>query len=149
MESTISHVLNTFGALPEREESPPVVDDGLRSIDFPGTPGEQTFTYESKLPAASSIVVWDVPHTEKDIVPERRLNLLASILRDRMRKQIREDIGESYSPRASTEISDDFVYGVVKAESPGTSDVSESIGLQIIDIAKNLSTDMVEDELVR
>lgn len=148
-EATVEHILNTFGALPKRADSPAAVDDELRSLNFPETPAERTFTYESKLPSASSIVVWEVPHTEKDITLTRHFNVLSSILRDRMRKEIREDIGESYSPGASTDISDEFLYGVIKAESPGTSDVSESIGRQIIAIAKNMTIDITEDELVR
>lgn len=149
MNSTISIILDTFGALPDREESPPVIDEELRGLEFPETPGERTFTYESKLHQASSIVAWNVPHIEKDISPTRRLRVLSSILRDRMRKQIREDIGESYSPSASIDISEDFDYGIVIAESPGTSGVSEYVGLQIIAIAKNMTMNMEEDELVR
>ena len=88
MNSTISIILDTFGALPDREESPPVIDEELRGLEFPETPGERTFTYESKLHQASSIVAWNVPHIEKDISPTRRLRVLSSILRDRMRVSI-------------------------------------------------------------
>jgi len=64
-------------------------------------------------------------------------------------KQIREDIGESYSQSASIDLSEAFDYGAVSAESPGTSDVSEYVGHLIIDIANNMTTNMEEDELVR
>jgi len=63
-------------------------------------------------------------------------------------KQIREDLGESYSPYATTDISDEFSWGVLRAESKGTPDVSESIGHLMISIAMNVK-DMEEDELLR
>ena len=149
MDSTINSLLITFGALPERDDSPQEVDGALRNLNLPERPTEQAFTYESKLPSASAIVVWDVPHLEKDISPVRHLKVLSSMLRDRLRTQIREDIGESYSPRASTDISDDFIYGIMRAESPCTADVSTSLGQQIISIAKDMTSDVSEDELFR
>mmetsp|Transcript_14557 Transcript_14557/g.27790 ORF Transcript_14557/g.27790 Transcript_14557/m.27790 type:complete len:901 (+) Transcript_14557:153-2855(+) len=85
MDNAISVILNTFGALPDREESPSIVDDELRSLKFPKTPANRTFTYDSKLLQASSIVAWKVPPIEKDIAPTRRFNVLSSILSNRMR----------------------------------------------------------------
>jgi zinc protease len=149
MDTTIPMILETFGALPNRDEWPPAVESELRSLQFPDTPGNHQFTYESNLPSASSIVVWDVPHIEDEILPTRQFNVLSSILTDRMRKQIREDSGESYSPRASADISEGFEYGIIRAESPGSADSSGSVGKQIVSIAHSMALGIEDDELVR
>ena len=44
MDSTINSLLITFGALPERGESPQEVDDALHNLNLPERPTEQTFT---------------------------------------------------------------------------------------------------------
>lgn len=148
VDSTIPLILKTFGALPERQDSP-VIDRKLRNLEFPTTPGEKTFTYESKFPHAAAMVVFDVPSLEDDISLTRRINVLSSILNDRMRIEIREEQGESYSPSAYSDISTDFDYGVITALARGTPESSEAVSRSIIAIAGNVTKDVTDDELVR
>ena len=96
-ETMKTELLSTFGALPPRAEAPEDYPEA-RKMTFPKTPDAKTFTYQSEIPKAAAMVVWGIPGVKEDITQARRLNILASILGDRMRKEIREELGATYSP---------------------------------------------------
>lgn len=100
-------LLTTFGAIPAREEKP--VDYPLaRKMEFPKTPNAQTFTYQSEIPRAAALVLWGIPGVGDNIAQARRFNIMAEILGDRMRKEIREELGATYSPSTGSSPSEVF-----------------------------------------
>ena len=137
-DAAIPLVLKTIGALPMRADS--IDTDVDRSISFPTTPDNATFTYNSKLPTAAAVGVWGIPPlTESTINEFRRLTVLTAILDDRIFFKIREDLGVSYSPRASTGASTGFDYGTITASAIGAPKDVDHVSEVIVEIAKNLA----------
>lgn len=129
----------TFGALPgpRTETRAPVAP-----LAFPA-PGREKTTFQSMIP--KGLVAAHFPTTDRsDIRVTRRLQVLASIFSDKLREKIREELGESYSPRASAAFSDVFPgYGYVYANiliSPGQAD---TVSAAIKEIAGRLQQDGV------
>ncbi|HNX04824.1 MAG TPA: insulinase family protein, partial [Opitutales bacterium] len=105
----IPMIARTFGALPQREEFKSI-PDARRSVSLPPA-GEKTFAYASELPKAVSMMVWPTADTW-DVSRSRRLMVLADILSDRLRVELREKLGEAYSPYAFNKGSDTYTgYG--------------------------------------
>ncbi len=103
----LPELLATFGALPARAPQPQD-PAGARKLSFPAAPAAKSLTYESKIPQAAAHVVWKTSGLRGNLREFRRLNILASILGDRLRGKIREDLGSSYSPFAAADGSDAF-----------------------------------------
>jgi zinc protease len=113
VEATIAAVAQTLGALPPRDPRPAL--DELRRVSFPATPLAQDYTIPTEIPKAEIRVYW--PTTDaRDIGRTRRLSLLADILTDRLRKKVREELGDAYSPGAGSSPSDLYPgYGYLAA----------------------------------
>ena len=148
LEATIDAVAKTLGALPARE--PATVPDALKQVAFPSKPFAQDYRIETEIPRGLIRVYW--PTTDGlEAARSRRLSLLASIVSDRLRVKIREELGAAYSPEAFSFASDTFPgYGYITAHveiDPATAakvrDLIVTIGA---DLAKNGVT---EDELTR
>jgi zinc protease len=105
-EALLNDLLATFGTLAEREAAPPAETPLSRSVKFPATPSEKTFSYESKIPQAAATAVWKTAGMRSNIPEVRRLNVLSEIYGDRLREEIREKLGASYSPNAGVGGSD-------------------------------------------
>ncbi|MCF3651859.1 M16 family metallopeptidase [Synoicihabitans lomoniglobus] len=112
VEAAIEAVAATFGALPTRGAKPLLYE--RRQVSFP-EPFEKDYTVPTEIPKGVVSIYW--PTTDgKDVHVARRLNVLANILGDRMRKKIREELGGSYSPSAGSNTSDTFDdYGTINA----------------------------------
>lgn len=105
-EALLKDLLATFGTLAERDPAPPAETPLSRSVSFPIPPSEKTFTYESKIPQAAATAVWKTDGMRGNIPEARRLNVLSEIYGDRIREEIREKLGASYSPNAGAGGSD-------------------------------------------
>jgi len=111
-DTLVPLLLETFGAL-DRSPAVAPVADAARHVEFPARPAKRTFTYDSKVPKGMTIVAWKTMGLRGHIKEFRRMNILGDILSDRLREEIREKLGASYSPRARTDGStalDDFGY---------------------------------------
>lgn len=143
-------VLKTFGALPDRpdrEELPA----SARTFNTPEAPIAREFTFESKIPQGNGIALWKIPGPRGNQKQFRRFNLLADIIGDRLRTEIREKLGASYSPQAvadgSTAIEN---YGFIIAFSVGTPADVVKLATTATEIAANLAkSGATEDELDR
>ena len=116
-DDAIPGVLKTFGALPAREKRLPAYKRE-RVVRFPAPTGKpETFTIESKIQKALALVLWPTGVDRiGDTHAVRRLNVLAQILDDRLRVEIREKLGETYSPFAHVSASDCYPkYGYLLA----------------------------------
>lgn len=147
----ISALNKTLGALPERTNSNDIsLTD--RTITLPQTPTEKTYHYDSTIEKAVAIVLWKADDAlDHDIKKVRRTSLLASIMSDRMRVELREKLGEAYSPRASSDLSDTFKnVGYLLAYSPGKPANVEKIGKIIVELGEKLASEgATQDELDR
>jgi zinc protease len=145
-----SVLLETFGALPPRATAPAALTEA-RKVEFPAAPASKTFTYESKIPQGIAFALWRTAGIRGNIREFRRLNLLASILGDRLREEIREKLGASYSPNAGadgSEALDDI--GYIISESIGKPEDLEALLNTMREEANQLATGgATEDELDR
>jgi zinc protease len=150
-EATIlPELLATFGALPPRAAKPAAMDEARR-VDFPKAPAEKHLTYQSKIPQGIATVIWKTAGIRGNITEFRRLNLLGSILGDRMREEIREKLGASYSPGAGAGGSEGLEgMGYLIGESMGKPDDLPVLLETILTEAAKLAEDGAsEDELDR
>ena len=104
-DDVIPMLARTFGALPKREAFKSI-PEGERALSFPA-PGVKTITYSSELPKAVAFVVWPTADVW-NVSRSRRLGVLAEILSDRLRVELREKLGEAYSPYAFNQPSDTY-----------------------------------------
>ncbi|MES2995626.1 MAG: insulinase family protein [Verrucomicrobiota bacterium] len=112
-------LLATFGALSSRDREPPALP-AARKVDFPNAPAVKIFTYDSKIPQGIATVLWKTDGLRGNMREARRLNILATILEDRMREEIREKLGASYSPAAGFDGSEALDhYSMLLAQSMG------------------------------
>jgi zinc protease len=83
----------------------------------------------------------------RDIQRTRRLTLLGSVLDDRLRVQVREELGETYSPACYHVASDTFThYGYMTAMVECKPEQAKSIGELVIKIADELSKNPITDD---
>jgi len=143
-------LLKTFGALPERAATKPAMDD-KRKVDVPDGPVTKTFTFDSKIPTAVSITLWPTDGVRGHIKEARRLNILADIYGDRLREEIREKLGASYSPGAKANGSDALIdYGFLMGNATAKPEDVERLNGVMRDLADKLAKEgATADELDR
>ncbi|MEY3897290.1 MAG: hypothetical protein RLZZ214_2811, partial [Verrucomicrobiota bacterium] len=105
IEKILPDLLATFGALPPRAPAPAALPDA-RKIKFPNAPAAKVFTYDSKISQAVATTLWKTVGIRGNQKEFRRLNILGEIYGDRLREEIREKLGASYSPNAGASGSD-------------------------------------------
>ena len=129
----------TVGALPPRAMER-TNTDALRTLAFPkGTP-EKEFAFDSKITKSMALVYWPTTDRIKDVKLSRQCNLLGEILSDRVRKKIREELGESYSPRVVSMMSDTWTgYGQMMAMMSAESKDAKKLGSIAREIAAELA----------
>ena len=149
VNAVIDNVANTFGALPRREVTKEPYKNE-RIVKFPEKVREKEFFIESKIPKAVSLVCWPTV-SMTDIKCARQLSLLSRIFTDRLRVEVREKLGDAYSPYALNDSSLTYenygkFYGVSTVTPEKVGEVSEII----LGIGDNLAQKgITEDELER
>ncbi len=114
-DDALPEILKTFGALPVREKRLPAYKKE-RTVNYPApTGGIVEFPYDSSIPKALAVTAWKTGvNRYEDPAAARRLSVLADILDDRLRVEIREKLGETYSPFARANCSDTYrKYGFI------------------------------------
>jgi zinc protease len=149
-QAVIPNLLETFGALPARAAAPAALAEA-RKVKFPNSPANKVFTYESKIPQAVAFALWKTNGIRDNQKEFRRLNLLAEILGDRLREEIREKLGASYSPNAGADGSDALEgFGYLLSQSVGKPEDLEKLLKTMQDLADELAAKgATEDELDR
>ncbi len=150
ISTILPDLLATFGALPTRMAALPNLSSA-RKIQFPNAPGSKTFTYDSKIAQAVAIAIWKTAGIRGNQKEFRRFNILAEIYGDRLREEIREKLGASYSPNAGAAGSDAMEdVGYIIGESVGKPEDLESLLKTMRDLADEFSkTGATADELDR
>ncbi len=148
LEQTIAAVAATLGTLPPRATKPALTE--LKKVSFPAQPFTKTYSIPTEIPKGNVHLYW--PSTDGfDVQRERRLALLASVLSDRLRVKIREEIGGTYSPSASSYTHYTFPgYGYFHASCVVDPAVAQKIADAIVAIGEDLANNGVtEDQLTR
>ena len=147
-DAVIEAVAATLGALPARGER--TDDSALRQVAFPSVPFTRSYAIDSKLQKGLALFYW--PTTDgRDAHTSRRLSLLASVVTDRMRLRLREEMGGTYSPSARSVASDTFPgYGYLTSGI----DIDPAAADKIAEAVTALSAELhlqgvTEDELTR
>lgn len=142
-----SAVAATFGALPARAPKPAYENE--RKASF-GAPTARQFFVQTEIPKGIVQLFW--PATDnRDVHVARRLALLASVLDDRLRVKIREEMGDTYSPEAGANLNDTYRgYGHLVAQATVAPDKARAVA----DAMKAAATSLFEhgvtdEELVR
>ncbi|BDS08782.1 peptidase M16 [Oceaniferula spumae] len=151
-EKVIPILARTIGALPKRSVSKPSYEAERALPSLPTPPQVKRYTFESRVAPGTAMVVWKGPGLNNDSIKTvRRLGIISSILSNRMREEIREKLGEAYSPYAGFQPSDVFNdLGYMLAVSPGKAEQAERVGKIIVEIGDKLATgNITEDELKR
>lgn len=138
----------TLGALPPRAAQKPVFSEA-RQVAFPAG-GSASFTFESEIDKAVTLVayptadIWDIQLT-------RRLGFLSDALDERLRVEVRENLGDAYSPYAynnSSDVYEDYGYllAVVNCAPEQTGFLAQTVRR----LASELAADgITADEFVR
>ncbi|HYC72630.1 MAG TPA: insulinase family protein [Opitutaceae bacterium] len=111
--AAIAAVAQTFGALPPRDPKPDY--RAQRQASFPAAPLARQYFVPTEIPKGLVELNW--PATDgRDAPLARRLSLLSGVFEDRLRKKLREEMGDTYSPDAGASLSDTFTgYGFLVA----------------------------------
>lgn len=149
-ETLIPELLATFGAIPERANQPEDHTD-RRKITFPEPPATIEFNYESKVPQGVAITIWNTPGPRDGIPTFRRLNILSSIYGDRLRNEIREKLGASYSPNAGADGNEAYDgFGHIMGQSVAEPKDLDTLLETMVTLADDLATEgATQDELDR
>ncbi|MFD0895802.1 M16 family metallopeptidase [Luteolibacter ambystomatis] len=149
-DTLIPAILNTFGALPKRAAVKPPVDN-LRKVKFPNAPALKNYTFDSKIPSATALALWRTDGVRGNTAEVRRLNILADIYGDRLREEIREKLGASYSPNAGASGSDALdKFGYIIGEASAKPEDVERLGTVMRDLADKFAQGgATDDELDR
>jgi zinc protease len=137
-------IAKTLGTLPKRAaEKPKYVEE--RKITFPA-PSTTDLKFETEIPKAVAALYWPTDDM-LDIQRTRRLTLLGSILDDRLRIKVREELGETYSPACYHVANDTFTgYGYMTAMIECKPEQAAPISELVIKIADDLSTGEITDD---
>jgi zinc protease len=149
LELAIDAVSRTFGSLPPRQATKEPMTEA-RKVSFPAKRETREIAYASEIPKAMVAVYWPTDDMS-DIRRTRRLGLLSSILRDRLRVKIREELGDAYSPYARNVSSETFTgYGTTFALAETSPEQAPKMVEAIRRIGAALAAEGVsEDELER
>jgi zinc protease len=148
VEAVINSVAKTLGTLPARGPRPAL--DNERKVTFPADPFKKDYGFDSEIPKSLVAVYW--PTSDGiDVHRERRLSLLSSILGDRLRVKVREQLGSTYSPTVASSASEVLPgYGYFAAVVIVAPDKAKEIQDVVVGVAADLAANGVtEDELAR
>jgi zinc protease len=146
-ETAIATASVTIGALPVRSNKPSL--ENLRQVTIPA-PFSRTLNITTTIPKAVLAIYWPTADA-RNITRTRRLNILADILGDRLRKTVREELGGSYSPGAASMPNDTYRdYGFIFVRLTLEANDVERIRPAVLAAAADLfKHGVTEDELKR
>lgn len=144
-KAALEAIAATLGTLPARAaEKPAYVKE--RAVPFPKGPVVKDMPFETEIPKAIAALYWPTGDM-LDIMRTRRLTLLGSVLDDRLRVKVREELGETYSPACYHVASDTFTgYGYMTAMIECKPEQAAPITELVIKIAAELAEGPITDD---
>ena len=125
-EEAIALVARTFGALPPRERTFTPPRSGSRSFTADRTP--RRLTHQGEEDQALLRLLWPTDD-DSDPVAVAQANLLARIVRLELTEELRERLGQAYSPASGSSMSSIY-------EGYGTFAISASLDAALVDEAR-------------
>ena len=146
-QAAIDAIAATFGALPERRATfDPRTDARVRR--YATDRSERTLIHKGPAEQAELRVYWPA-RDDSDLVEAMRLNLLARVMQLMLTEELREKLGESYSPGAAASLSDEYPgYGHLFAASNVDFKDLATTRAAIFAIAKELRDKPVDADLL-
>ena len=146
VDAALSAVAKTLGALPKRADKKPDYAKE-RVVDFPKPSDSKAFHFDSEIPKAIATIYWPTEDMVSDVKRARRLMLLASILDDRLRIKIREELADTYSPACYHLASDTYTgYGYVVTMIECKPEQVEKLAALTKEMADTLSSGEITDD---
>lgn len=143
--TAIQAVAKTFGALPKRAEKKPDYS-AARTVAFPKPEASKEFPFVTEIPKAIATIYWPTDDM-LDIQRTRRLTVLGSILDDRLRIKVREEMGDTYSPACYHVANDTFKgYGYMTTMIECKPELARSLTKLVIEIGDKLSSGEITDD---
>ncbi|MGH6652825.1 MAG: M16 family metallopeptidase [Sphingopyxis sp.] len=145
--AAIDAIAATFGALPERRPAfDPRPDARIR--DYATDRSERTLIHKGPAEQAELRIYWPA-RDDSDLTEAMRLQLLSRVMQLMLTEELREKLGESYSPGAGASLSDDFPgYGHLFAASNIDYKDIATTRAAILGIAKELRDAPVDADLL-
>ncbi|WP_428683686.1 M16 family metallopeptidase [Sphingopyxis sp.] len=146
-QAAIDAIAATLGALPERRAAfDPRADARIRT--YATDRSERTLIHKGPAEQAEIRVYWPA-RDDSDLKDAMGLNLLARVMQLMLTEELREKLGESYSPGAASSLSDEFPgYGHVFAASNVDYKDLATTRAAIFAIAKDLRDKPVDADLI-
>lgn len=146
-QAAIDAIAATFGALPARRAAfDPRADARVRQ--YATDRSERTLIHKGPAEQAELRVYWPA-RDDSDLVEAMRLNLLARVMQLMLTEELREKLGESYSPGAAASLSDEYPgYGHLFAASNVDFKDLATTRAAIFAIAKELRDKPVDADLL-
>lgn len=144
---TLDLVKKSLGALPKRAPEKPTYSKE-RKVVFPHTNKLHTYPVDSSIPRGLALIYW--PTTDGWNYAEKlKLDILADVFDDRMRKEIREAEGLAYSTSSASNMSLDYKkYGRFLAVAFINPSNADDVLEKMQDIAEDLALIEITDEEV-
>ncbi|MGV1682807.1 M16 family metallopeptidase [Sphingopyxis sp. NJF-3] len=145
--AAIAAIAATFGALPERRAA---FDprEAARERHYATDRSERTLIHKGPAEQAELRVYWPA-RDDSDLAEAMRLGLLARVMQLKLTEELRERLGESYSPGAAAALSDEFPgYGHLFASSNVDYKDLATTRAAIFAIAKELREAPVDADLL-
>jgi zinc protease len=145
--AVIAAVGRTFGALPTRQLEAPAYADA-RKVSFHKGAGPVTLTHTGDADQAMLAIAWPTDD-DKDLRRVVGLSLLAEVMKLELTDTLREKLGASYYPSASSFASDVFDnYGYFIAATTVAPDKIDEVEKAVSSIVKQLQSEPVSDDLL-
>jgi zinc protease len=144
-EVALQLAAKTVGALPRREASKPAFATG-RDVKYPLTPKSKAISFSSEVQRGISVVTWPT-WGNRNMARERRIGVLATVLHDRLRLKVRQELGATYSPNVECVDNDAFRdYGHVISVLTVEPKKAAEIGSLVKKLAADLATGSISDD---
>ncbi|RDC60743.1 putative zinc protease PqqL [Alteripontixanthobacter maritimus] len=146
-DEVIAAVAKTFGALPERRLTDPEFTEA-RTTSFPADRSPVTLYHSGTPDQALATATW--PTTDDDDAREEAvMSMLGSVMRLELLEVVREKLGASYSPSASSSMSSIYDdYGVLTTSVIIAPDQADVVYDAVAEIARKLRDETVSDDLL-
>ena len=146
-QAAIDAIAASFGALPERRAAFNLRPEA-RVREFAADRSERTLIHKGPAEQAELRVYWPA-RDDSNLGEAMRLNLLARVMQLKLTEELREKLGESYSPGAAASLSDEFPgYGHLFAASNVDHKDLATTRAAIFAIAKELRDAPVDADLL-
>ncbi|MDG6078722.1 insulinase family protein [Erythrobacter litoralis] len=145
--AVIEAVARTFGALPLRENTLGEFREA-RQAQFTQRRGKVTLTHAGAPDQALAQIYWPLTD-DKDAQEEAIVRLLAEVMSLELTDEIRETLGATYSPSASSNMSDTYEgFGTFGASALVAPEDADAVFAAIEEIAMELSRREIDDDLL-